>query len=133
MNSIYPFLESPLYHVSANIDRRSQSVVYSLERARILSVWHRIARKWHPDRINHYPRFGKLSHWIYGAGRVFDRKVLSRVWKAERGTISAELSARLHDYYEEDIANLEALIARDLTKWRMPASEGDSSASVAHV
>jgi len=133
MDAIYRFLEISPDHVSANIGRRSQAVVYSLERARILSVWHRIARQWHPDRINHYPRFGKLSHWIYGAGRVFDRKVLSRVWKAERGAISAELSARLHDYYKEDLANLEELIGRDLTEWRRPVSEGDSSARVKHV
>ena len=55
------------------------------------------------------------------------------MWKAERGAISAELSARLHDYYKEDLANLEELIGRDLTEWRMPVSEGDSSARVEHV
>lgn len=131
MEAMYRFLGIDPSHISKNLMRRSQAVVYSLERAKILTIWHRIARKWHPDRINHYPRFGKISDLIYGGGRALDKYVLARVWRAKRPELSAELRERLHGYYVEDIAKLEGMISRDLSSWQIkgpspaPGAAGD--------
>ena len=80
----------------------------------------------HPFSLSFWERFGQMqsrlswvpeSAWNF-AGKLFHKTFLL-FGTVQKTSIQPELRAQLIDYYQEDIREVEALIGRDLSAWRL--------------
>ncbi len=118
LKSVYRFLGIDESHRTSNLHRRSQAVVYSLPRLKILSLRRPLCFK--RTEAGFRMRTGPLAKLAWYGGEFADRFLLSRIWANPRPELSIELRRKLTGLYRDEIDELEGLLGRDLSRWREP-------------
>lgn len=120
LNRIFEFLNVQPIDISELINTRPQSVVYSLERQRILRLRnvvrmklnaHQIAEAWNKHLTDEETAF------IYTIN-LFDQKIMAPKFKNKRPVLSAGLRERLASLFIPDMEAVESLLDVSLTPWK---------------
>ncbi|MEM0897929.1 MAG: sulfotransferase [Verrucomicrobiota bacterium] len=120
LKSVYRFLEITEDHTTANLRRRSQAVVYSLPRLRLLSLRNPFCFQRTPTGSR--MRGGPLAKLAWYGGEFVDRALFAKVWGNQKPFLSDNLAARLYDVFREEVEALESLLGRDLNHWKHRAA-----------
>lgn len=117
LKKVFRFLGIAEDHVSKNLNRRSQAVVYSLERLSFLRIRSPFVFQWSEDRSSYEFRFGALSKAVWYAFEAVDRFLFSKFIASEKPALDENLRQRLVDYYKKDLELAEELTSLDLSRW----------------
>ena len=119
---LFRFLGVDEHHHPRTADRPTNAGTYDLRRLRVLRARRRLAWSW--DGVSEYtyrPRRLRrpVASLVSAAVVGFDRVVLARALGAGPPiALRPDLEQRLRKVYEEDVERLEALLRRDLRRWR---------------
>ena len=116
LESIYRFLGIDENHRTVNLHRRSQAVVYSLPRLKILSLRNSFCFK--KTEAGSRMREGAFAKLAWFGGEFIDRTLLARIWKNPKPVLSDELRNRLAGLYLDEIGELENLLDRNFDSWK---------------
>lgn len=120
LNRIFEFLNVHPIDISELKNTRPQSVVYSLERQRILRLRnvvrmklnkHQIAEAWNKHLTDEETAF------IYTIN-LFDQKIMAPKFKNKRPVLSDRLRERLATLFIPDIEAVESLLDISLSSWK---------------
>ena len=121
IQSCYDYLGVDASHVPSNLDERPQKVTYSIPRLSFLARRNRFLHSYNADRTRLVRRRMNPLEWgIVAAITGIDRFVLARVLQSSKPPLSPVLHRRLADYYAGDVADLQAMLGRDLSHWLAP-------------
>jgi len=114
----YEFLGVDQNYVPKVLNRRPQASIYSMPRLRFISDLNRLKYQYDSDRSRYTERsLNLLEDITYRLMQGFDWLFLSKIFRASKPKMRAELTKSLFEIYEEDIGNLEILLSRKLDHW----------------
>ncbi len=119
---IYRFAGIDESHKTASLARRSQAVVYSMPRLKILAL--RGPFCFRKTTEGKRLRTGWIGKAAWYGGEAFDRWVMEKVWKNKRPVLSDDHAKLLYEYYAADIDELEVLLSTNLGSWKHSARGG---------
>lgn len=121
LETLFAFLDLDAAAYEPRYTSDSNSGVYPLARLRFLRIRNRLVVRWDETGTHvtlPQPR-RSLPRLTSGAVAAFDRFALSRIVGNQRPPLSADVQQRLTDWYADDITQLEHLLQRDLSNWRV--------------
>jgi hypothetical protein len=103
--------------------RSTNAGMYSIARLYVNSWRNLFMYTYNEDRTRRYPKqqLSFIDRVVSKAVLSVDSLILSQVCKGSKSGLSVELSSRLCSIYEKDIEQLEHLLGRDLSGWKIPA------------
>ena len=121
IQGIYRFLEVKDNYIPKTLKSKQNPGVYSLTRLRLLTIRHRFISTYNKDRTTRRGKRQKtkLDRLVNELILLTDRNLLSRICSNSSPKMSANLSRSLFKIYEDDIKQLEVLLGRNLTHWKL--------------
>lgn len=122
VQSAYRFLEVADDYVPQSLTRRPKPSLYALPRI----TWSRWRNPWihkytciDGRPVNFLARRHPGVLLLKGFFYAVDRLLLARLYPNKRPTLRADLRAGLAKVYRTDVEDLELLLRRDLTRWKL--------------
>lgn len=121
VNNVFEFLGVDSKKLTTLKKKRPAQAIYSLPRLAFQRFRNSVLFSFDTEkgRVVFGQRFSLLGRFIFNVSNLFDRFILSRVFRNQKPTLSLELEQWLSELFLDDTRELERILDRSLRDWRV--------------